>query len=120
MTDNSQQLEALFQKQTERDEAIIQEVGDNLKQIFPDEKQFEVVFDMYQQVYKLSNDVQELNLSNIFINSYVDALHKYLVGEGKLITEEEFRQSASDAYNESIQTIINANKDLEETSQPNA
>lgn len=120
MTDTVQQFEELFQQQAERDEAVITEVGENLKTIFTDDKQFEVVFDMYQQVYKLSNDIQELNLSNIFMNSYIDAFHKHLVGENKLITEEEFRQSSSDAYNDSIQTIINANKEAKETAQPNA
>ena len=51
MTDNSQQLDELFQKQFERDQAVIEEVGANLKQIFTDENLFDVVFDMYQQLY---------------------------------------------------------------------
>lgn len=113
MTDNSQQLDELFQKQFERDQAVIEEVGANLKQIFTDEKQFDVVFDMYQQLYKVSNDVQELNHANIHMNAYIDAFHKHLVGEDKLITEEDFRQASSDAYHESIQTIMNAHTEIQ-------
>ena len=117
MVDSNQQLEELFQKQHERDQEVILEVEQNLKKIFPDEKQFEVVFDLYQQVYRLSNDVQELNHANIFLNSYVDSFHQILVGDDKMIAEEEFRQKASDSYHASLQTVMDINKGEGENSE---
>lgn len=117
MTDNTQKLEEFFQQQYERDLQIMEEVGENLKQVFTDEKQYEVVFDMYQQLYKLSNDVQELNRANIFMNSYIDAFHQLFVGEGKNVSEEEFRQASSDSYHASLQTILKANEQSTEESE---
>lgn len=117
MTDSNTQLDDLFKKQAERDEQIVNEVGENLRSIFTDEKQFEVVFDLYQQVYKLSNDVQELNHANIFLNSYVDSFHQLLVGEGKLLTEDDFREKASEAYHQSLQTIMDITKQTGSTNE---
>lgn len=111
MTESNKQLDELFEQQAERDQQIINEVGENLKQVFTDPQQNEVIFDLYQQVYKLNNDVQELNHANIFLNSYVDAFHQLLVGEGKLLSEDEFREKASEAYHYSLQTIMNLSKE---------
>ena len=108
MSDNIQNIEELFQKQLERDQAIIQEAGENLKQIFTDSKQFEVVFDIYQQVYKLSGDVQELNHANIFLNAYIEGFNTFLVGEGKLISEEDFKHASTQAYESALKTITEA------------
>lgn len=114
MAENQEQLEELFKQEHERDLTIIQQVGEDLKKIFADEKQFEVIFDLYQKVYKNNNDIQELNHGNIFLNSYIDAFYKYLVGEGKLISEEDFRNVASQAYHESLETIIQLNKQMQQ------
>ena len=51
MTDSNQKLEELFEKQYERDQEVIASVSESLQKVFIDEKQYEVVFDMYQQVY---------------------------------------------------------------------
>lgn len=114
MAETQEQLEELFKQEHERDLSIIQQVGEDLKQIFTDEKQFEVVFDIYQKVYKNNNDIQELNHGNIFLNSYIDAFYEYLVGEGKLISEEDFRNAASSAYHKSLDTIIEVNKQMQQ------
>ena len=107
MTTN-EQLEDLFKKQYERDQEIIHETGEKLKQVFKDEEQFKVIFDLYQHSFKMLNDIQELNHANIFLNSYVDAFHQLLVGEGKLLTEEEYRESATKAYTESLKAVNEA------------
>lgn len=117
MAENQQQLEELFKQEHERDLSVIQEVGENLKKIFPDEKQFEVIFDIYQKTYKNNNDIQELNHGNIFLNSYIDAFYSYLVGEEKLISEDDFRKAASEAYQQSLNAIIEANKQLQATDE---
>lgn len=112
--ETSEQLEELFKQQFERDQEIINETGERLKEVFPDEEQFKVVFDLYQHSFKLMNDVQELNHANIFLNSYVDAFHSILVGEGKLISEEEYREKATEAYTESLKAVNEAITPIQE------
>lgn len=111
MVDNNQQLEELFQRQYEKDKEIIDDVEQSLRQVFVEEKQFEVVFDLYKQVFKLSQDLQELNHANIFLNSYIDSFHQLLVGEGKLLDDDQFRELASDSYHASLQAIMNITKE---------
>lgn len=117
MTESNVNLDQLFEQQAERDQQIIEEVGKNIRQVFTDEQQNEIIFDLYQQVYKLNNDVQELNHANIFLNSYVDAFHQLLVGEGKLLSEEDFRTKASEAYHQSLQTIMNLTQEGQSTDE---
>lgn len=117
MAENQEQLEELFKQEHERDLAVIQEVGESLKEIFTDEKQFEVIFDIYQKTYKNNNDIQELNHGNIFLNSYIDSFYRHLVGEGNLISEDDFRKAASEAYQESLNTIIEATKQAQATDE---
>ncbi len=114
MTDSNQKLEELFEKQYERDQEVIASVSDSLKEIFTEEKQFEVVFDMYQQLYKLSGEVQELNHANIFLNSYIESFHVLLVGPDKILSEEDFKDNASKAYKDALQKILDVTSKLQE------
>lgn len=114
MTDSNQKLEELFEKQYERDQEVIASVSESLKEIFTEEKQFEVVFDMYQQLYKLSGEVQELNHANIFLNSYIESFHILLVGPDKLLTEDAFKEHAAKAYKDSLQKILDITTQVQE------
>lgn len=114
MTDSNQKLEELFEKQYERDQEVIASVSESLQKVFIDEKQYEVVFDMYQQVYKLSGEVQELNHANIFLNSYIESFYGLLVGPDKLLNENDFKEYAAKAYKDSLQKILDVTNKLQE------
>lgn len=114
MTVDSQNFEALLKAQEERDKEILSEVQKNIAETFPDPAQSQVVFDLYQQLYKVTGDTQELNHGSIFLNSYIDAFHKLLVGEGKMFTDDEFKELSSEAYTQAINDVLQASQAMQQ------
>lgn len=116
MTDNInvENLDKLLDDQQKRNDEIIAHVVEDLKKSFPDEKQHQVIADIYKQVFKLSYNLEELNHQGIFLSSYIDAFYTHLVGEGKLITEDDYVNAAREAYRQSLETVTQAAKEMAE------
>ena len=110
--ETNEQLQKFLEERQERDEQVIQSVHESLKPIFPDEKQHEVICDLFTQVYKLSADLEELNHNGIYTSSYIDAFYNLLVGENKMFKEEEYITQVKEAYQKSIDTLQKVNDSL--------
>ena len=97
-----------FEEQRKRNEETLSRIGEELKAIFPDEKQCEVVTELYRQMFKVSYDIEELNRQSIFLSSFIDGLQEHLVGEGKTIPEEAYIDSCQKAFQASVDEINKA------------
>lgn len=102
---NQNELLDIFEKRQKQQEQVLASVQQIIETSFPESSQNEIIFDMYAQLFKVSNELQELNHAHIFLSSYFESFHHHLVGEGKLITEEEFRGVAQQAYEGAIEQV---------------
>ena len=105
---NTNTFEAAFEEQRRQNEETLFKIGEELKGIFSDEKQCEVVTELYRQVFKVSFDIEELNRQSIFLSSFIDGLQEHLVGENKLISEDVYIDSCQKAFQASIEEINKA------------
>lgn len=117
MTENNQQFQEVLEARRVQNDAIIAQVVEDLKDAFPDPKQHAVVSDIYTQVFNITGSMEELNHQGIFLSSYIDAFYEYLVGENKLITEEQFRTAAQAAYESSLEEVVKARQQITQTSE---
>lgn len=97
-----------FEEQRKRNEETLSRIGEELKAIFPDERQCEVVTELYRQMFKVAYDIEELNRQSIFLSSFIDGLQEHLVGENKLISEDVYIDSCQKAFQASIEEINKA------------
>lgn len=102
-----------YQKYLEENQKIVDEVVEKLKEDFPDLKQHAAISDIYAQTFKLTNQVEELSRHYMFLSSYIDALYTHLVGDGKLISEEDFREAAQSAYKASVDAVTEAIQEIQ-------
>ena len=109
---NQDLMERLLQDRHEEQEKYINEVLNKLETIFPDQAQRIFIGDMFIQLYKLSVDMDDLNQNAIYQSSFIDALHKGVVGEDKVMSEEDFNKTALDSYNKSLEVIQEVEKQL--------
>ena len=103
----------LIAQRIEKNRQIVEESRVQLAKIFPDPEQSEAVFEIYRQLFQVSNDLEELNHNHLFLSSYLDSFYTHLVGEGKIIPEEAFVASAQEAYKTSMEEIIRATEELQ-------
>ena len=50
----------------------------------------------------------------MYLSSYLDSFYTHLVGEGKIIPEEAFVETAQEAFKKSVNEIIETTKKLQE------
>lgn len=108
MTQDNNKFVDAFEQQRQRNEETLTRIDEELKGIFPDEKQHEAVTELYKQVFKMSYDLEELNRQNILLASFLEGFQENLVGEGKILTEEEYMDASVKAFQNSMEAINKA------------
>lgn len=106
--ENTNKFAEAFEEQRKHNEEILSRIGEELKSIFSDEKQCEVITELYRQMFKVSYDIEELNRQSIFLSSFIDGLQEHLVGEDKYIPEDVYIESCQKAFQASIDEINKA------------
>lgn len=104
----------LIEQRLENNRKIIEETRIELEKIFPDPNQSEAVFSIYSRLFQVTEDIEELNQHHLYLSSYLDSFYTHLVGEGKIISEEAFVQTAQEAFKKSVDEIIETTKKLQE------
>lgn len=116
MSENLNDIKAVFEKKRLENETIIKEVLTRFETIFPDKDQCEVISELYQQIFRITNDIEEINVQSMYISSFIDAFQAHLVGDGKLISEAQYIEEARKAFQESIDQVTKAYKEMAENS----
>ena len=111
MSNDLSSVAEVFENKTKQDEEIINNVSDRLKTGFPDPAQYEVLFEIYKQVFRISGDVQELNINSMFLSSFIESFQEHLVGEGKLIPEEVYLETAHKIFQTTLDEVTQAYKE---------
>lgn len=117
MTQETNKFVEAFKEQRERNEEILSNINTELKEIFTDEKQCEAITELYKQVFKISYDLEELNRQSILLASFLEGFQETLVGEGKVIPEEEYMQASIKAFQNSMEAINTAFEEMQKSEQ---
>ena len=117
MTNENNDIRQLLQDQSDQNEAIIEQVVESLKTVFTEEAQHEVIAELYSKLFLATQQIEELNLQGIFLSSYIDAFYVHLVGEDKLISSEAYKETARQAYEDSIKAVAEASRELQKESE---
>ena len=113
MTDTQKSPQEFYQEHLEENQQLVDEVIESPKKDFPDEAQHEAISDIFTQVFTLTNQVEELSRHYMFISSYIDSFYTHLVGESKLISEDQFRETAQAAYKASVDAVTQAMNEID-------
>lgn len=115
--ENLNSVSDVFEQKRQENEKIVDEVSARFKTIFQDPEQCEVITELYKQIFAIGQESQEQSISMLYANSFIDAFQTHLVGEGKLISEEEYINNAKNSFEQSIQAVTDAYKDLAEKAE---
>lgn len=113
MTDTQKSPQEYYQEHLEENQQLVDEVVSTLKKDFPEEGQHAAIVDIFTQVFTLTNQVEELSRHYMFISSYIDSFYTHLVGDSKLISEDQFRDAAQAAYKASVDAVTQAMQEID-------